>query len=230
MIDTRFWIDDYVSHLDPVEKLLFLYFLTNPFTEICGIYEVPVKNIALDTGIEEEMVKKILKRFEFDNKIFYENGWVAIKNFAKHQLDNPKVSRGIERGMEKAPEALKNKVISKNNDRLPIVYDRLSHLNSNSNADAIPVAEATAFESQKYLKEMLNNKKRHLRIIGLYLLRRNADFKSAKEVSEAIKRHSRASIKVAVFTNERILEAISVCEKMKDIAWTLDTVLKVLTK
>ena len=65
---------------------------------------------------------------------------------------------------------------------------------------------------------MLNNKKRHLRIIGLYLLRRNADFKSAKEVSEAIKRHSRASIKVAVFTNERILEAISVCEKMKDIA------------
>jgi len=132
MVDTRFWIDDYISHLDPVEKLMFLYFLTNPFTDISGMYEVPLKNIALDTGIDKEMVIKILNRFERDNKIFYENGWIAIKNFAKHQLDNPKVLRGIEIGTAKAPESLKNKV----KNSLSIDNDSLSHLNSNSNLNS----------------------------------------------------------------------------------------------
>jgi hypothetical protein len=132
MVDTRFWIDDYISHLDPVEKLMFLYFLTNPFTDISGMYEVPLKNIALDTGIDKEMVIKILNRFERDNKIFYENGWIAIKNFAKHQLDNPKVLRGIEIGRAKAPESLKNKV----KNSLSIDNDSLSHLNSNSNLNS----------------------------------------------------------------------------------------------
>jgi hypothetical protein len=111
---------------------MFLYFLTNPFTDISGMYEVPLKNIALDTGIDKEMVIKILNRFERDNKIFYENGWIAIKNFAKHQLDNPKVLRGIEIGTAKAPESLKNKV----KNSLSIDNDSLSHLNSNSNLNS----------------------------------------------------------------------------------------------
>ena len=130
MIDTRFWIDDYVSNLDPSEKLLFLYFLTNPYTDICGVYEIPLKHVALETGLDKEMVIKIVDRFSRDNKIFYENGWVAIKNFAKHQQNNPKVAKGIEIGLSKAPKELL--------DRLSIDYDSLSHLNLNSNSNSNP--------------------------------------------------------------------------------------------
>jgi hypothetical protein len=128
MINTRFWIDDYISELDPTEKLLFLYFLTNPYTDICGIYEVPLKHIALDTGLDKEMVIKIIERFSKDGKIFYEDGWVAVKNFPKHQLNNPKVAKGIEIGLENAPQGLK--------DRLSIEYDILPHSNSNSNSNS----------------------------------------------------------------------------------------------
>lgn len=125
VINTRFWIDDYTSNLDPIEKLVFLYFLTNPMTDICGIYEIPLKIIAVETGIDREMVLKILGRFERDDKIFYENGWVAIKNFKKHQTLNPKVIIGIENGLSKAPKSLLGK--------LCIDYNSLSHLNSNLN-------------------------------------------------------------------------------------------------
>lgn len=128
MINTRFWVDDYTANLDPTEKLLFLYFLTNPYTDICGVYEVPLKHIALETGIDKEMVEKIIKRFSKDGKIFYENGWVAIRNFAKHQLDNPKVKKGIEIGLSKAPKYII--------DRLSIDYEPLSHLNSNLNSNS----------------------------------------------------------------------------------------------
>lgn len=125
-IDTRFWIDNYVSELDPIEKLLFLYFLTNSFTDISGVYEIPLKQIALDTGIDKEMVIKILARFKSDGKIFYEEGWIGIKNFQKHQnTGNPKIAKGIEVGLSKAPACLI--------DRLSIGNEDLSYFNLNYN-------------------------------------------------------------------------------------------------
>lgn len=128
MINTRFWIDDYISNLDPIEKFLFLYFLTNPSTDICGVYEIPLKTVATDTGIEIEMVKKILKRFGRDKKIFYHDGWIGIKNFSKHQKDNPSVKKGIENGLERAPKEIL--------DRLSQTVPSLSHLNLNSNLNS----------------------------------------------------------------------------------------------
>jgi hypothetical protein len=132
IINTRFWVDDYISNLDPVEKLLFLYFLTNPSTDICGVYEIPLKTVAVDTGLDIEMVKKIIKRFSREGKIFYQNGWVGIKNFIKHQSVNPKVEKGIKNGLDKAPKEML--------DRLSIDYtyptDSLSHSNLNSNLNS----------------------------------------------------------------------------------------------
>lgn len=68
MINTRFWEDGYTANLDPIEKLLFLYFLTNTSTNICGFYEIPLKKIASDTGLDKDMVLKIIKRFTDDKK------------------------------------------------------------------------------------------------------------------------------------------------------------------
>lgn len=126
-VDTKFWDDNYIIEKDPIEKLLFLYLLTNTLTNIIGIYEISTKRIAFDTGIDKEMVLKILERFEADNKIKYEDGWVIIKNFTKHQLNNPKINAGMEALFKKIPEYL----IKWSN----IDYDRLSHLNLNTNTN-----------------------------------------------------------------------------------------------
>ena len=109
-INTKFWDDIYVSNLDPIEKLLFLYFLTNPVTDICGIYEIPFKRVALDTGIDKEMVEKIIRRFENDDKIYYIDGWIFVKNFAKHQAVNPSIQKGIERNKEEIPSDIMAKI------------------------------------------------------------------------------------------------------------------------
>lgn len=110
IINTRFWIDEYISRLNPIEKLLFLYFLTNPSTEICGIYEIPLKTVATDTGIDKDMVEKIIERFSKDDKVHYKKGWIAIKNFTKHQTLNPSVRIGIGLGVSKAPKFMLKKV------------------------------------------------------------------------------------------------------------------------
>lgn len=93
MIDTRFWSDNFIIDLNPLDRYLFLYFLTNEHTNICGIYELPLKRMSDETGIEKEMLSRMLKRLK--GKVAYVNGWVAIKNFSKYQSDNESVRKGV---------------------------------------------------------------------------------------------------------------------------------------
>jgi hypothetical protein len=87
-VNTHFWNDNYIVDLDPVEKLLFLYLLTNEQTNMLGIYELNLRRISFDTGIDKDMVLKIFKRFEDNGKAKYNNGFVILPNFIKNQKFN----------------------------------------------------------------------------------------------------------------------------------------------
>lgn len=107
LVNTNFWKDTYVIDLDPVQKLLFLYFLTNPRTSLAGVYEISIREVAFDTGIDKDMVEKILNKFMVDEKMYYKNGWIVLYNFVKHQRLNPSIVRGIEKAVEELPDWLK---------------------------------------------------------------------------------------------------------------------------
>lgn len=150
-IDTHFWKDNYIIELDPSEKLLFLYLLTNPNTSISGIYELNIRQIAFDTGFDREMIIKIINRFERDGKVWYKNGWVILKNFVKHQRLNPSIKLGIKRNLAELPAFLAELVILHEDDEKSTYFievkvqldDRLgtdcidsdtySNINTNSN-------------------------------------------------------------------------------------------------
>lgn len=142
LINTKFWSDTYISDLDPSEKLLFIYFLTNPYTNICGAYEISLRQVALDTGFDKDIIEKIVARFSNDDKIHYIHGYIVIKNFIKHQEVNPKVKIGIENEIKELPKDIQD-----------IVYHSLSYLNSNPNlikskeTTETKVSKATAYLS-----------------------------------------------------------------------------------
>lgn len=123
-VNTAFWDDDYTGNLDPSEKLIFLYLLTNPNTNMAGIYQVPLKRMAVDTGYDQEMVKKILSRFERDGKAYYEIGWIVIKNFGKHQTYNPSTARAVANFFNALPEWLRVKLLDEK-DPLYVDFDKL---------------------------------------------------------------------------------------------------------
>lgn len=106
MINTKFWTDTYVEKLDPIERLVFIYLLTNTNTNISGIYEITVKRVAFDVGLDISVATNILNRLESDGKIKRENGFIAIKNFIKHQAINPKVQAGINYELAGKPQGL----------------------------------------------------------------------------------------------------------------------------
>lgn len=103
-IDTSFWDDAWVQELDPSEKLLYIYLLTNPLTNIAGVMELTVKRMCFDTGFNSDTVGHILSKFERANKVYKYENYIIIRNFPKHQqLENEKIVKGIATILSKLP-------------------------------------------------------------------------------------------------------------------------------
>lgn len=130
IINTRFWADNYIAELVPNEKLMFLYFLTNPYTNISGAYELPIRQIVMDTGFDKEEVEKMMRRFEKDRKIYYREGYVIVKNFIKHQEINSKVRIGIDNEVSKLPYKIR-KIVSHSLSYLNLTESNLILTESN---------------------------------------------------------------------------------------------------
>ncbi len=107
-VRTKFWTDPFVAKLNGNGKLLFLYFLTNPFTNVAGIYEITLRQIVFDTGMKEAEVNKQIKIFQEHNKLFYINEYVIVKNFQKNQNLSPKIKKAILDIMNILPENITN--------------------------------------------------------------------------------------------------------------------------
>lgn len=110
--NTRFWQDNFVADLDPSEKLLFIYCITSPNLSLCGIYEVPLKYIAIETGIDRDMVPKIFARFEEKKKIMYRDGWLCVLNYPKYQsFKGEKLEVALEREIKAIPKDILDEFI-----------------------------------------------------------------------------------------------------------------------
>ena len=163
-IDTHFWRDTFISSLDPSEKLLFSYLLTNPETNLSGIYEINLKIMACDTGIDLEMCKKILSRFQEAKKVYYIDGWIVLCNFPKHQNfeERPKIKIAIDNQLLLIPETIRNMIASKS---IPYVYDmHILPIYSDSDSDLNKIQDDEPDEPevsfpQKLEKPVINDNK-----------------------------------------------------------------------
>lgn len=106
MINSKFWSDSFVvDKLNPLDRYLFLYFLTNEKTNICGVYELPLRTISYETGIDKEEIIRMLARLK--GKVEYKDGWVCLTNFIKHQNTKSKdVQAGIDKLLDNLPEEI----------------------------------------------------------------------------------------------------------------------------
>lgn len=60
-----FWTDAKVDDdFTPEDKYFYLYLLTNPHTNMCGCYEISMKQMSKETGYNEDTVKRLLERMK----------------------------------------------------------------------------------------------------------------------------------------------------------------------
>ena len=64
-VSMSFWTDiKVVDEFTPEDKYFYLYLFTNPHTNLCGCYEISIKQVVNETGYSRETIENLLKRFE----------------------------------------------------------------------------------------------------------------------------------------------------------------------
>lgn len=99
-ISLSFWNDPKVyDDFNSEDKYMYLYFLTNPHTNICGCYEVGMKQIAQETGYDAELVANAINRLENKHDVLRycpDTKEILIKNWWKYNWGkSPKVLSAV---------------------------------------------------------------------------------------------------------------------------------------
>ena len=117
-VNTRFWDDTFISELNPSEKLLFLYLITNPLTNLLGIYEITIKRISFDTGLKTDIIRKGFERFEKVKKVFFVDGFIILPNFLKNQRLNANMKIAVSKEFNGLPNELKSNILGNGSEGL----------------------------------------------------------------------------------------------------------------
>ena len=86
-IQMSFWTDAKITDtFSTDEKLMYLYLLTNPHTNLCGCYEVSSKQIAFEIGFRRDLVEKLIKSLQKKRIIDYstDTNEILLVNWHKY--------------------------------------------------------------------------------------------------------------------------------------------------
>lgn len=164
---TKFWRDVKIADdFTPEDKYFYLYLMTNDSTTLSGCYELSLKYAAIDTGYNEETVKRLLDRLErVQDVIKYdpETREVLLLNWHKYNWTKSKDLIGA---VSKEASLIKNEEFRKY--ILDIVDEKTvggpsSDGGGTTDADAIAINNAVAkhpptVEEVKAYCEKRNNK------------------------------------------------------------------------
>jgi uncharacterized phage protein (TIGR02220 family) len=202
-VSTAFWSDPFIEDLTPSEKLLFLYLITNDKTNMLGIYEVSIKKISFDTGLNKDIIEKALKEFERLSKVKYIKNHVVLVNFMKHQNYNTNMKKSAIDIYNGLPKELKDSKLSISKDNpLEGFESLLNHYGMVSKYE-VEVEEETEIEEET--EEPINWK-------SLLDFLNNTLNKKYKVISETVKKSYNARLKEG-FTKANIMKAIEKASK-----------------
>lgn len=104
-IHVSIWKDEWFLELEPQEKLLFIYLFSNEATSLAGIYKLPLKVIAFETGLDTDFIKQAMNKFTEGGKVYYEDGVVWVVNMRRyHETKSDKVQTRIDKDTDLIPD------------------------------------------------------------------------------------------------------------------------------
>lgn len=90
MFYINFWRDAFIVELTPEEKYFYIYTMTNPNTNQCGIYQISNKTMSFETGFAEAEVDNLLNKLTEYGYIEYceSSKELMITNWIKENFIN----------------------------------------------------------------------------------------------------------------------------------------------
>lgn len=99
-----------------------------------------------------------------------------------------------------------------------------------SSRDTAPKVADAPFSLKESIKKLEDNKRRDLNIIALYLEKKKPDIKTSQQLQVLLRRHLRAAKSLTPFDDHQILGACTIAEKEYPKIWTIETLVKILTR
>ena len=94
-----FWTDPkVVNDFTPEDRYFYLYLITNSHTNISGCYEISIKQMAWETGYNEDTVSRLLNRLTDLNVIRYSHQTkeLLLLNWYKYNwTKSPKLTKAV---------------------------------------------------------------------------------------------------------------------------------------
>ena len=166
-VQDRFWSDGWVRRLNPLDRYLFLYLITNEHTNWAGVYELEIGMMAFESGIDRtELEQSMLPRLS--PKVIYMDGWVYIPNWVKHHMSeggtlSPQQKEGMRKAKDKIPLEIRRKIDQIENEGIPYAYPMVgvspSSLSSSLSSITASPCSADSSEEFEIVKEDAPSKK-----------------------------------------------------------------------
>lgn len=93
--DDSYWGDPFVQELNKDAKLLFAYLWTNKRCNSAGLYEITLRTIAFETGIETETLPSLLNQLSKKVNWVESDNLIWVRNFLKHQPKSPQFLKSV---------------------------------------------------------------------------------------------------------------------------------------
>lgn len=158
-VQLSFWTDRKVEEdFTPEDKYFYLYLFTNPHTNLCGCYELGIRQAVRETGYNEDTVLRLIDRFEnvhgvisYDKKTreililnWHKYNWTKSGEFMKgldKHINNVKsdefrnylfdISNGIERVYRRSTDRVQTTCLQTSvTDTVNYLFDKNNNVNN----------------------------------------------------------------------------------------------------
>ncbi len=122
---TEIWDESWFGELSPLAKLVYLYLITNPSTNLAGVYQKREKAIAFECSLENASAP--LKELGDSGEVICENDYVIILRHPEFQKweTNDSIAKGIVSDLNSVPPEIVE-ILRNSNYRYKPIKDEIS--------------------------------------------------------------------------------------------------------
>lgn len=197
-----------------------LYFQLGMYADDDGFVS-PQKVVRMVSANPDDL--KVLKTKNFI--IPFEKGVIVITNWKENNyIQKDRYQPTIHQEEMKQLSCIQN--VYKMDTQVRLGKDRIGKDTTTAPKPAVEVP----FSLKDEIKKLEDNSRRDLNIIALYLEKKKPDIRTRDQFKVALRRHLRPAKDLTAFDNTQILKACSIAEKEYPLKWTIETLVKILTK
>lgn len=106
IVHTKIWEDEWFGSIPRASKLLFLYLITCPQNNICGIFEICDRVLMFNSGLNQVELEQAKK--DLEGRVIFYQSWVKLTKSNKYNnyVTSPKLEVALKRELDLIPEVI----------------------------------------------------------------------------------------------------------------------------